>query len=144
MPPRETFPSVSKRPGGGAGSVPGGGNASLVPTPFWQFGVALAFEALFCSSLQLRQQEVILLLADGSCQTLGTESQQRTLFGQVCPVRPLLTSALPPVSAGERPGPYQRLLSTHQALDWPGRGSGDTDASLGWVPQRDHPGGNTG
>lgn len=73
----------------------GRGNAPLIPTPFWPFGVALAFDALFCSSPQLWQQVVILLLADGSGQPLGAGSQQRTLFGQVFPVRPLLSSARP-------------------------------------------------
>ncbi|KAM9242663.1 D-3-phosphoglycerate dehydrogenase isoform 4-T4 [Dugong dugon] len=45
---------------------------------------------------------------------------------------------------GKCSGPYQCLLSTHQAVDWSGRSSGVTDASLGRVPQRDHPGGDTG
>ncbi|KAK1335284.1 hypothetical protein QTO34_004869, partial [Cnephaeus nilssonii] len=37
-------------------------------------------------------------------------------------------------------GPYQCLLSAHQTLDLSGRSSGDSDMSLGRVPQRDHPG----
>lgn len=77
-----------------------------------------------------------------SPQELGYRQQDLVRTGVPCPTSSCLQPC--PLSAGKRPGPYQCLLSTHQALDWSGRSSGDPDASLGWVPQRDHPGGNAG